>query len=610
MSTRTSTSSRPREQRQRVDFPPLSRRPIFLCYDKDFVVKEQPYKAGVYFHDIKPADGKNGNEGDVLIDQWICSVLKVISVVRSNTGSEHSYLIEYIPHGDSSPRRSLMSQALLLGRPEEPLKALRDLGVSVLFANLKSVREYLDHQHLRFSVSDPDDFWRSAKVIGWSPAPDCFVLPNETLGDHSRVWFSGKCEGNIYAKSGDLKEWKTNVAALCKNNPFLAFAVSSAFAGPLLELLNIPGIGFHLHGDSTSGKTTVLAAAASVWGPASFVLAWRSTVNGLESQAATRSSTLVALDESHMIDAKALDAGIYLLANGVSKNRMTRDISTREVARWRVCVLSSGERSIEAHLGAARIDHKVGQGMRIADVPVGGNFGLFDDLHGRKNGGAFSDELRGAAAKYYGHPGPLFVQQIIDNGIPSPDILSEITARLGDNLSAQEQRVARAFTLVAWAGELANAWGIVPWQEGDALAAATEIFDRWRDAQPSSPKGKEFAQVINGVREFIEVHGADFSDSDWMPEHDQYTSRIVNTEPVIRERAGYWKEDGTKRVYLFNAAGLKRASSGFGVRKAIEVLTEAGAIIDHDPGKSAKKCWIRHLKRSLSFYVIDPDKLE
>jgi putative DNA primase/helicase len=447
-------------------------------------------------------------------------------------------------------------------------------------------------------------------VIGWSPAPDCFVLPNETLGDHSRVWFSGKCEGNIYAKSGDLKEWKTNVAALCKNNPFLAFAVSSAFAGPLLELLNIPGIGFHLHGDSTSGKTTVLAAAASVWGPASFVLAWRSTVNGLESQAATRSSTLVALDESHMIDAKALDAGIYLLANGVSKNRMTRDISTREVARWRVCVLSSGERSIEAHLGAARIDHKVGQGMRIADVPVGGNFGLFDDLHGRKNGGAFSDELRGAAAKYYGHPGPLFVQQIIDNGIPSPDILSEITARLGDNLSAQEQRVARAFTLVAWAGELANAWGIVPWQEGDALAAATEIFDRWRDAQPSSPKGKEFAQVINGVREFIEVHGADFSDSDWMPEHDQYTSRIVNTEPVIRERAGYWKEDGTKRVYLFNAAGLKRASSGFGVRKAIEVLTEAGAIIDHDPGKSAKKCWIRHLKRSLSFYVIDPDKLE
>ena len=75
-----------------------------------------------------------------------------------------------------------------------------------------------------------------------------------------------------------------------------------------LELFNIPGIGFHYFGDSTSGKTTALAAAASVWGPASFILRWRSTVNGLEGQAAIRSSTLVALDESHMIDGKALDA--------------------------------------------------------------------------------------------------------------------------------------------------------------------------------------------------------------------------------------------------------------------------------------------------------------
>ena len=94
-----------------------------------------------------------------------------------------------------------------------------------------------------------------------------------------------------------------------------------------------------------------------------------------------------------MIDAKALDAGIYLLANGVSKNRMTRDISTREVARWRVCVLSSGERSIEAHLGAARIDHKVGQGIRIADVPVAGG-----SLHGRGvNGDGVRDGVRGVA---------------------------------------------------------------------------------------------------------------------------------------------------------------------------------------------------------------------
>ena len=402
---------------------------------------------------------------------------------------------------------------------------------------------------------------------------------------------------------------KANAAALCKGNPFLTFAVSAAFFGPLLELLNILGIGFHLHGNSTSGKTTALAVAASVWGPASFCLSWRSTVNGLESQAAVRSSTLVALDESHMIEAKALDAGIYLLANGVSKTRMTKDISTREVARWQVCVLSSGERSIEAHLGAANIDHKVGQGIRIADVPVGGSFGLFNNLHGCENGGAFSDKLRGAAAKYHGHPGPLFVQQIIDTRPSIQERLSKILARLGDNLSAQEQRVARAFALVALAGELATDWGIVPWEKGDALAAVTKVFGSWRAAQPPSSKGKEFTQVINGVREFIEVHGADFSNSEWVPEYDNNTSRIVNNEPLIRERAGYWKDAGQKRVYWFNTDGIKRASNGFGNRKAIEVLNEAGAIIDHDPGRLTRKCWVPQLKRHLNFYVIDPEKL-
>ena len=37
--------------RQKVDFPPLSRRPIFLCYDKDFVANNRKYPAGVYFHE-------------------------------------------------------------------------------------------------------------------------------------------------------------------------------------------------------------------------------------------------------------------------------------------------------------------------------------------------------------------------------------------------------------------------------------------------------------------------------------------------------------------------------------------------------------------------------
>jgi putative DNA primase/helicase len=329
--------------------------------------------------------------------------LKVVRIVRANAGNEHSYLIEYVAHGEKAPRRAILSQALLLGRPEESLKALRDLGVSILYINTKAVRAYLDLEHMRFSEKTPSDFWRSVPVVGWEQAPTCFVLPNEILGNHSGVWFNGKCDGAIYSKNGGLDDWMSNIALFCRKNPFLVLATSSAFAGPLLELVNIPGIGLHLYGDSTSGKSTTLAVAVSVWGPPSFLLSWRSTVNGLEVQAAIRSSTLLVLDESHMIPLKDLDAAIYLLANGVSKSRMTKEITPRELSRWRVCVLSSGERSIESHRAAMKIDHKVGQGIRIADVPVTGSYGIFEHLHARTDGAVLADELRAAAAQYYGH---------------------------------------------------------------------------------------------------------------------------------------------------------------------------------------------------------------
>ena len=288
-------SNQDQNQTERGIFPPLSQRPAYVCYDEDFVVNDTRYKAGVYLHGSREEKNEEGETVEQPLDVWICSPLKVLCIVRAAAGNEHSYLIEYIEHGEETPRRTLLSQALLLGRAEEALKALRDLGVSVLYKHLKLVREYLDKQHLRFSARHPNYFWRSSKVVGWSPAPDCFVLPKEILsnnGEPARVWFDGKCD--LYTKDGTLEEWKTNVAALCAGNPFLIFAVSAAFAGPLLELCNIPGIGFHFYGDSTSGKTTALVAGSSVWGsPSGFILSWRSTANGLESQAVIRSSIMI-----------------------------------------------------------------------------------------------------------------------------------------------------------------------------------------------------------------------------------------------------------------------------------------------------------------------------
>ena len=147
------------------------------------------------------------------------------------------------------------------------------------------------------------------------------------------------------------------------------------------------------------------------------------------------------VDESHEVDVKVLDASVYMLLNGTAKARMHKDTSLREIEHWRTCVLSSGERSIETHQTSAKIDHKVGQTVRMVDVPVAMNqYGLFDDIHDARNGADFSDQLRAAAARHYGYAGPLFVEKLIQNypGLGLPARLADTLTQFGPNLSAQE----------------------------------------------------------------------------------------------------------------------------------------------------------------------------
>lgn len=73
----------------------------------------------------------------------------------------------------------------------------------------------------------------------------------------------------------------------------LGFALSCSFAGPLLKLAGLEGGCFAFEGGSSSGKTTALKVAASVWGGEAHVRAWRTTDNGLEGLAALHNDNVL-----------------------------------------------------------------------------------------------------------------------------------------------------------------------------------------------------------------------------------------------------------------------------------------------------------------------------
>ena len=86
-----------------------------------------------------------------------------------------------------------------------------------------------------------------------------YVLPEESVGVTAETipYLSSDGYQEMYRCRGTLEGWK-KLAELACGNTRLEFALCSAFAAPLLRLLNVEGGGFHFVGKSSSGKTTAL----------------------------------------------------------------------------------------------------------------------------------------------------------------------------------------------------------------------------------------------------------------------------------------------------------------------------------------------------------------
>ena len=126
----------------------------------------------------------------------------------------------------------------------------------------------------------------------------------------------------------------------------MELGICVSLAGPLLKLAGIDGGGFHLFGKTSSGKSTLLWAAGSVWGGGGklgFAHSWRSTDNGLEGTAAAHNDGCLPLDEMGEAKGKVVSATAYMLANGKGKNRSGPSGNARRTLEWNTMFLSTGE---------------------------------------------------------------------------------------------------------------------------------------------------------------------------------------------------------------------------------------------------------------------------
>lgn len=532
---------------------------------------------------------------DIKDSQWLCSWLIIKALTRDADGINWGRVLEF-KDADNVLRRWTMPMELLGSNGDELARELLRLGLRIAPGNpiRKLIIEYITN-------SDTNERARCVLRTGWHGR--CFVLPNKVYGNSNEMvlFQSDNVISTDYSMAGTLEEWRNNIAALCVGNSRLIFVISLALASPLLEITKAESGGFHFRGESSTGKTTALFVAASVWSGRRYVQNWRATDNGLEGLAAQHNDTLLILDEISQIDPKYAGEVAYMLSNGQGKARASKSGSARQRLNWQLFFLSSGETSLAAHMQEASKRVKAGQEVRMIDIPAdaGCGKGIFEKLHLFIDGAIFSETLKMNCDKYHGVAGDMFLEQLVLTDLSTlctkiQNIQSEFMCLVPDSSHGQVKRVAQRFALIAVAGELATEFGITGWQRGVALQAVKNCLDAWLQGRDGGVGSHEDEAILQQVRHFFQENAARF---------DIFDDPLSYQNRMIPQRcAGFRKSNGD--FYVYPKTFSNEICKGLGSSKDVaKIIEKCGWLIpDSAEKKPYSSIWVPTQGKTIRLY--------
>lgn len=445
----------------------------------------------------------NGNE------TRLSSPIRVVRLTRDEEGTGWGKVLNFTDN-DGNEREIAIPNSMFAGDGREVRERLLDRGVAIA-SSTKARNLFNDY----LNSANPPERALSVRQTGWHN--DAFVLPEEVIGDCQPVYFQTERPIDFYSSKGTLDEWREKVSKYCIGNNKLIFAVSLAFAAPMMHPLGIENGGFHMFGPSSCGKSTALRVAASIYGK-DYITTWRATDNGLEGTAAAHNDTLLVMDEMGQVSPYIIGDIVYMLANGEGKTRADRRGNARRTKRWRIAILSSGEINLDEHLMATGRRAKAGQEVRLIGIPAvsrDAKYGVFENIHDFKNGAEFSKHLCQAVGDAYGTPFREFVSKMIQDrtNLTSKwsQFLQEKAWFLPSDADGQVRRAMIRFMLVAFAGELATEYGITGWNSGDATEAARICFNEWIENR-GGVESREKKRILDQVKIFFEKNSENFID--------------------------------------------------------------------------------------------------
>jgi len=436
---------------------------------------------------------------------------------------------------DNKEHKYAFPQDLFHTNTNAVIKVLAANGLPIIYGKEKSIIRYLTSIQV-------DNRYITSTTTGW--LGEAFVLPNESINQPKgeRIIYNSKGGAKVSTPIGTLgsfSEWKNGMK---KASSIVKFSVCVSLSASTRFKVGGESGGFHFYDETSKGKTTMLQAAASVWGNSvdssisggsnSYIIRWNATTNALEGIAESLNDLPMIIDEIGEGNASEFGAVIYKVLSGKGRLRAISNGDMQEPKAWRGNLISAGELPVSDFIESGGKQLKGGQLVRLVDIDLA----LLDSL--------FSNEkeveaMKTLCSENYGWAGPELIKNLPDlcSGWKSFD-----HSLIGIASNSIEERVLNRFSWVAYTGVIAVQVGVLPWLESEIIEAVRVAYTAWiRRIQRVS----DVDRAINAIKYFILKNKAKFE----MP-----TSKGI----ALSSRSGWYRNE----IYHFLPEEFKAVCKG------------------------------------------------
>ncbi|MBR8400430.1 MULTISPECIES: DUF927 domain-containing protein [Burkholderia] len=434
-----------------------------------------------------------------------CSEMRYIAKVVNADGGHPAYLVEIKGTGDAWKEV--------------------EIPVTLILSPMQLARHLIEHGvdlHSNDAPKHVADFLRTCRggttILrverdGWIDHGQelSYVFGNERFSD--RVERVVRVQANVRPSAGTLADWNA-VTALCRGNALMIVALCFAFASALLKLFGQSGVCVNLVGSSSTGKSTILRLVQALTGSPEFLANWEATANGLEAYAAQHKDLPLIIDELGQSDIASFGQSMYRLTNGSGRLRAKTNGGLADQAQLSTVIISAGEESPAERIRRSGEQVVAGQFARFITLPIRSEHGAFDNLHGERNGAAFSAVVRSKLREVHGVAWRSFGQYVAAN-IPAvrqrrEDYYAGLKGAIseGCNVDAADgvqERVLEHFAFAAVAGFVAIDAGVVGVTTGDVASAMCSCFADWLRQYRADTHAPE-DEIAEAVRDLVLKH--------------------------------------------------------------------------------------------------------